>query len=199
MTLIEGFAADRSAIAALLPTMLATKRQGPGFQQALGWMVLEGGPGDEMIYHDGQTVGFASAVAYDPRARTGVIVLSNAASGVGDIARHLLRPSIPLTKPAAPAPRRTEIAVDPALFDRYAGSYEPGPGVVFAVSREGDALMLQLPGLPKLRLRPESDRNFFVAENTQLTLTFEVDAAGAVTKLLLKAPTGDVSARRTGR
>jgi CubicO group peptidase (beta-lactamase class C family) len=197
MTLLEAFAADRSPFASLLPTMLGTKRQGPGFQQALGWMVLEGGPGDGIVYHDGQTVGFASAVAYDAHARTGVVVLSNAAAGVGDIARHLLRPSIPLTAPAAPAPRRTEVVVDPALFDRYAGSYEPGPGAVFTVSREGDALMFQLPGLPKLRLRPESERDFFVAENPQLTVTFEVDAAGNVTRLLLKAPTGNVPARRT--
>jgi D-alanyl-D-alanine-carboxypeptidase/D-alanyl-D-alanine-endopeptidase len=196
MTLLEGLAADRSAIAHLLPTMLGTRRQGPGFEQALGWMVLQGGTDGEIIYHDGQTLGFAAAVAFEPRSSTGVVVLSNAASGVGDIARHLLRPAIPLATPAAPAPRRTEIVVDPALFDRYAGHYEPGPGVVFTVSREGDSLMLQLPGLPKLRLRPETERDFFVAENTRITVTFDVDPSGRVTRLLLKAPTGDVPATR---
>jgi len=56
--------------------------------------------------------------------------------------------------------------------------------------------MIQIPGIPKLRLRPESPRDFFVAENTRVTVTFNVDAAGHVTGLLLKAPTGNVPAVR---
>ena len=67
---------------------------------------------------------------------------------------------------------------------------------MFTVTREGDALMIQIPGIPKLRLRPESPRDFFVAENTRVTVNFNVDAAGRVTGLLLKAPTGNVPANR---
>jgi hypothetical protein len=67
---------------------------------------------------------------------------------------------------------------------------------VFTVTREADMLMIQIPGIPKLRLRPESARDFFVAENTRVTVTFNVDASGRVTSLLLKAPTGDVPAVR---
>jgi hypothetical protein len=64
------------------------------------------------------------------------------------------------------------------------------------VTREGDALMIQIPGIPKLRLRPESTREFFVAENTRVTVTFNVDSAGQATGLLLKSPTGNVPAVR---
>ena len=56
--------------------------------------------------------------------------------------------------------------------------------------------MLQLPGLPKLRLRPESEVEFFVAENTRISVVFETNAAGEVTRMLLKAPTGNVPAAR---
>lgn len=196
LTFMAVLADTRSPVAAVLPTMLGTRRQAPGFQQALGWMVLRRTSDDEILFHDGQTRGFASSIAYDPQARTGVVVLSNAAAGVGDIARHLLRPAIPLANPTGPAPLRTEIQVDLKLFDLYAGQYEPGPGAVFTVSREGDALMLQLPGLPKLRLRPESDRDFFVAENTRISVSFEVSSSSQVTRMLLKAPTGNVPAAR---
>ena len=197
LTFLAALDDARSIAAAALPTMLATRHEGPGFVQTLGWWIVSTGPEDPgILAHDGQTLGFASAIAYDTRTRSGVVVLSNSAASVGDLARHLLRPAIPLAKPQAPAPQRTEIAIDPAVLDRYAGRYEPGPGAVFVISREGEALMLQLPGLPKLRLRPESPRSFFVAENTRVTVTFEVDPAGRAVRLMLESPTGDVPAQR---
>ena len=190
-------AGDPTTVAgAAMPGMLAIRRQAPGFQQALGWMILAAGPGEGLLLHDGNTLGFASSMVYDPVSRTGVVVLSNSATSVSDIARHIARPAMPLAAPLLPAPRKTEIAIEPALFDAYAGAYEPGAGAVFTVTREGDALMIQIPGIPKLRLRPESTRDFFVAENTRVTVTFNVDAAGRVTGLLLKAPTGNVPAVR---
>jgi CubicO group peptidase (beta-lactamase class C family) len=182
--------------AGVLPVMLATRRPGPGLPQALGWWILGATAEDEgILVHDGGTLGFASGIAYDPKARVGVVVLSNTASGVGDLARHLLRPSIPLT---APAPARTEIELDPAALDGFVGRYEPGPGSAFEVTREGDALMIQLPNIPRLRLRAESPRVFYVAENTRITVTFDVDSDGRVTGLTLTAPTGTTPAKRIG-
>ena len=198
LNLLEAMTDPRSKTGAALPIMLGTRRQAPGFQQALGWMIV-GPPGNEILFHDGQTLGFASAIALDPQSRTGVVVLANAAIPIGDIARHILRPAIPLTAPVAPAPQKTEIAIDPTLLDRYAGEYEPKAGIVFGVTHEGDALMLQIPGLPKMRLRPERDREFFVAENTRITVAFEVDGTGEVTRMLFRAPGADVPAARIRR
>lgn len=188
---------EPSISSAALPTMLATRRTGPGIPQALGWWVVATGPSDQgILVHDGGTLGFSSSVAYDRETRTGVVVLSNSVSAVGDIARHILRPVIPLAAPAGVAPQKKEIQVDPARFDRYAGRYVPGPGAVFTITREGDALMIQLPGIPKLRLRAESERDFFVAENTRVTVSFEIGSDGRVTGLVLKSPAGDARAAR---
>lgn len=197
LTFLEALGRDDGPLAGLLPVMLATRRPGPGIPQALGWLMIEAGEG-VILSHDGGTLGFSSAVAYDPKARTGVVVLSNTASGVGDLARHLLRPAIPLAPPAGPAPTRTEIQLDPATFNRLVGRYEPAPGVAFDVIREADALFLQLPGLPRLRLRAETPRDFYAAENTRVTVTFAVDAEGNATALTLNAPTGTTPARRVG-
>jgi serine-type D-Ala-D-Ala carboxypeptidase/endopeptidase len=197
LTFLASLDGDHSPLKGVLTTMLETRRPGPGIPQALGWWIVATGPGDDgIVTHDGGTLGFGSAIAYDPKTRTGVAVLSNTVNGVGDIARHLLRPVIPLTKPAGAAPQKTEIAVDPLLFDRYAGRYEPAPGIAFVVSHEGDTLMIELPGVPKLRLRPESDRAFFVAENTRVALTFETDSNGQVTRLVLRSPDGETRATR---
>jgi serine-type D-Ala-D-Ala carboxypeptidase/endopeptidase len=196
LTLLAAVDDPMTVAGAAMPGMLAIRRQAPGFQQALGWMVLGGGPGAGLLLHDGNTLGFGSSIVYDPGSRTGVVVLSNSSASVSDIARHVARPAMPLAAPLSPAPRKTEVAIEPALLDVYAGAYEPGPGALFTVTREGDALMIQIPGIPKLRLRPESTRDFFVAENTRVTVTFDVDAAGHVTGLLLKAPTGNVPAVR---
>lgn len=73
---------------------------------------------------DGGTLGYASAVAWDPKKRVGVVVLSNQVAGVSDIARHLLRPNVPLERPTAT--KRTEIALDSAVLDAYTGRYERG-------------------------------------------------------------------------
>jgi CubicO group peptidase (beta-lactamase class C family) len=199
LTLLEALGRDEGPLAGVLPVMLATRRPGPGIPQALGWLMIGSSPHEPaLLSHDGGTLGFSSAVAYDPEARAGVVVLSNTSSGVGDIARHLLRPSIPLTPAAGPAPTRTEIQVDPAVLDRLIGRYEPAPGVAFDVSREGDALFIQLPGIPRLRLRAETPRTFYAAENTRVTVSFDLDAEGHANGLTLSGPSGTTPAKRIG-
>ena len=116
-------------------------------------------------------------------------MLSNHVAAVGDIARHLLRPDRPLAKPTAS--KRTEINLESAILDSYAGRYASA-AEVFVITREGTFLTLELPadwGLPKLRLRPESPRDFFTAE-LPLRVTYQTDTDGRVTGLLLYPPRG---------
>ncbi len=61
-------------------------------------------------------------MGFDPKARIGVVALSNTSTAVGvdDIGRHLLDASVPL----APAPKlHKEVPVDPKIFDGYVGTY----------------------------------------------------------------------------
>jgi D-alanyl-D-alanine-carboxypeptidase/D-alanyl-D-alanine-endopeptidase len=182
---------ERSSLAPAIDLMLASRRpkSRPGSAQSLGWTVEGEGEG-ELVFHDGGTFGYASAVAWDPTRRVGVVVLSNRLSDVADLARHLLRPEIPLAPPRAN--RHTEIALDSATLDAYAGRYEVTGEGVFVVAREGEFLTLESPpdwGLPKLRIRPEGRTEFFAAE-LPLRITFRTDAGGRVTGLLLHPPRG---------
>jgi len=188
---------ERSPLAPAMATLLSTRRPTPshGQAQALGWVVIGEGD-DQLIVHDGGTWGYVSAVAWDPRTRVGVVVLSNQMAGVGDIARHLLRPNVPLERPTA-AMKRTETALDSAVLDACAGRYEVPDEGAFIIVREGDSLTIQPPaswGLPKLRLRPENLRDFFVAE-LPLRVTFQTASDGRVNGLLVYPPRGQQAMR----
>lgn len=189
---------ERSPIAPAIEATLSVRRPtGGGSEQALGWTVI--GKGDnELIYRDGGTYGFASSVAWDPKKRTGVVVLSNQQGDVDDIARHLLRPDVPLAKPANT--KHVEIAIDSSLLDNYAGRYEAQGEGIFTIARENNFLTIESPadwGLPKLRIRPESPRDFFATE-LPVRVTFQVSNDGRVTGLLIYPPRGQkgVSANR---
>ena len=72
---------------------LAVRRPGPvaSTQIALAWYVSEM-QSHTVIRHNGITGGYRSFIAFDPQARTGVVVLSNAYTRIGpdDIGRHVL-------------------------------------------------------------------------------------------------------------
>ena len=94
--------------------LLAVRRDARwlGGKQALGWEVLDA-PGGAFVSKDGVTFGQTASVVLDPDRRMAVMALSNthpdlrnstlSGGGVGaaDIARHLLRPQIPLGRQAA--------------------------------------------------------------------------------------------------
>src|SRR5205085_9586407 len=128
---------------------------------------------------------YACAMAYDPNSRVGVVVLTNEVGDVGDVARHLLRPDFPLVKLANT--KHTEIALDAKILDSYVGRYEAKDEGIFIIARENDFLTIESPadwGLPKLRIHPESQRDFFAAE-LSLRVTFKVDNNNLVTGLLI--------------
>jgi serine-type D-Ala-D-Ala carboxypeptidase/endopeptidase len=177
------------AISATLKTRRIIK---PGNEQALGWNVFRAGD-DQVIFRDGGSFGYASAVAYDPKQRAGVVVLINQLGDVGDIARHLLDSDFPLAKPVQT--KHTEITLDSKRLDCLIGKYEAKGEGVFVVAREGAFLTFEAPadwGLPKLRIRPESPSDFFAAE-LPLRVSFQIENDCQITGLLVYPPRGQKS------
>ena len=137
-------------------------------------------------------------MAWQPQRRIGVVVLANQTTNVGDIARHLLQPSVPLEQPARA--RHTEITLDAAVLDKYVGRYDMQEEGVVVIARDGTLLTIELPsswGLPKLRLHAEGQRDFFATE-VPLRATFEADTEGRVKGMLVYPPRGQrsIPARR---
>jgi len=154
----------------------------PGLEIALGWHILSR-DGHEIIWHNGGTGGYRSFIGYDLKRRIGVVALSNAETraGVDDIGQHLLNTGTPLYQPLI---ERTEVSVNPRLFDGYVGHYELAPNFILAVTREGDHFFTQATGQPKVEIFPESERDYFL-KVVDAQITFEIDSQGRATGLIL--------------
>jgi hypothetical protein len=158
--------------------------------QALGWEVLGDAP-DEITFHNGGTGGYRSYVAFDPRRRVGVVVLTNAESVVGadDIGAYLMSgtPVAPLTPPLAPPPSsgpHHAIAVDPKVLAGYVGRYRWTSQSVVEITLENGHLFAQWTGEAKSEVFPERpDRVFWKVVDAQMD--FEVDPGGRATSLTL--------------
>jgi D-alanyl-D-alanine-carboxypeptidase/D-alanyl-D-alanine-endopeptidase len=167
----------------------------PDMQIAYAWHVQTKN-GNSIVWHNGGTGGYRTYMGYDPKSRAGVVVLENIASTAGpdDIGRHLLDASYPLQK-VEPIKEHVEVTVNSKLFDNYVGSYELAPNAILTVSRTGDELFTQLTGQPKVQVFPESDRKFFL-KVVDAQLTFDTDAQGKATEVVLHQNGRDITAKR---
>jgi len=192
---------NKTPLAPAMAAMLEVRRPSgtPGLEVALAWHIYSTASGATMIWHNGGAGGYRSFIGYDPKTRIGVVVLANAftAAGVDDIGLRLLNTKAPLLDASAflPAKERKQVAVDPKLFDRYAGRYQLAPNFVLTVTREGERLFAQATGQPKLELFAEGEKEYFL-KVVDAQITFEVDSGGAVNQLVLHQAGRDVPAKR---
>jgi CubicO group peptidase (beta-lactamase class C family) len=155
----------------------------------LGWQ-LGATDGVKDVGHGGSQQGASAMMLIAPDARAGVVVLINSdAAGASALATRLL--GIVLGLP----PRvRTEITVDPKLFDNYIGSYE-ATSVVMTISRADDRLFVQFPGQQKIQIFPENVRDYFF-KTSDSQITFVTDSNGPATELIMHEGGTDLYAKR---
>lgn len=121
----------------------------------------------------------------DPQGRaTGLVLHQNgrdlAAPRIGD----------------APAPKQhKEVAVDPRLFAGYVGRYQLAPNFVLEISQESGHLFEQATGQPKFELFAQDEKNFFL-KTVEAEITFETDARGKASSLILHQNSLDLPAKR---
>ncbi len=160
---------------------------------ALGWHVRRK---PKIVWHNGQTGGYHSMVAFMPGEKVGVVLLTNSASGLIDkVALDLLRRAAGL-KAEPMALRVLARDVDPVGFDDYVGVYTASPLFQLTVTREGDKLLCRATNQPRFRIFPLSDREFFY-KVVDARITFERDDGGKVTGLVLHQNGASVPARKT--
>jgi Domain of unknown function (DUF3471) len=70
------------------------------------------------------------------------------------------------------------------LLRRYAGDYQLAPGFVLTVTLEGEQLMTQGTGQPKVAIFPMSESEFFL-KVVDAQISFITGASGNVDKLVL--------------
>jgi hypothetical protein len=81
-------------------------------------------------------------------------------------------------------PERKAIMLPVGTLKKYVGTYELVPGVDIDMTLQGDQLMTQMTGQPKIPLYPETETRFFL-KVVDAQVEFVKDAKGTVTKLIL--------------
>ena len=139
----------------------------------------------KMVSHGGGINGFSTYLAYFPDDKVTIVVLRNSDDGTpapGAISRDLA--AIAFGEKYEIPREHISVKVDPKIFDAYVGQYQLTPALVLTIAREGDLLMGQATGQPKLELRPESETKFFIPE-VDAQVTFIKDNRGQITGLIL--------------
>lgn len=146
--------------------------------------------GDTMVWHNGGTAGFRTFLGWNPRTRTGIVLLSNASQDNEDIARHVL-----LGMPLAKVEARTEVVLPDSVLAGYVGRYEFAPTFTITVTLEDGRLFAQATDQPRFRTHAEArDRFFYRVVDAQLE--FRRGASGSVEGVVLVQGGGRNAGRR---
>lgn len=149
---------------------------------AYGWIVRDVA-GRKTVSHGGGINGFNTAFTRYPGEKLMVVAFSNVeGTRVGPVASDLA--AIALGMPYGLPKERLEVSVDPKILDTYVGRYELAPTFSITVTREGDGLMTQATGQPKVPIFAESETKFFLRV-VDAQLTFVKGPDGKVTHLIL--------------
>lgn len=135
--------------------------------------------GKQTISHGGAIFGFSTQISRFPSEKLTFIVLSNLqGSPAGRIANDLS--AIVFGQNYDIPQERKEIVVSSQILEKYVGSYQLLPNVVFHISLENGKLYGQVADQQKISLSAETETKFF-SRDVAVTITFNSDTQGNVT------------------
>ncbi len=155
-----------------------------------GWQISDV-RGHHVVHHGGAWQGFTMSIARYVDDKLTVIVMTNLAGArpgrIGKVIAGLYNAEL------GPAAYQT-VKIDPKIFDAYVGEYQLAPEVTLGISREGDRFWAKGTGQDPVELFAESETRFFF-DDSETEITFERDANGKVTHLVLHQE-GETEARK---
>ncbi|MBY0241207.1 MAG: serine hydrolase [Burkholderiaceae bacterium] len=175
--------------AAGTPYALAIQRQRPvmqGTDIALGWH-LSDVRGTRIVWHNGQTGGYAAFAGVTADGKRAVVVLANTSAPVDGIAQAAL-------VPGAPLPAATVVLAQEVLAG-YTGRYQLAPGFVLAVTPLRQGLQVQATGQPPFEAQA-TGRDEFVVAAVDAQLVFRRNAAGLVEGVVLRQNGREITGKR---
>lgn len=153
--------------------------------------------------HDGLFPGYVAAMAYFPQHQVAVAVQVNTdrekqvgegLSGYLDEAMKIIVGE--LTGKMFPEPQnRQAVAVDPKIFDGYAGQYEVAPGVILTITRDREHLMAQTKGQARAEMFPSSETEYF-SRRSDVQISFVKNEQGQVTGMVIVQNGRNIPARK---
>ena len=147
-------------------------------------LVIDNHSGRQRVHHDGGISGFASSLTRYPNEALTIVVLSNLGTALpGRIAEDLA--AIAFNEPYEIPTRPEAIDLDPAIYEKYVGTYQLLPEMQIAIRVEDGELTAQATGQGSFVLYPTSETEFF-AEVADITVVFSVSDVGTVEGLTLR-------------
>ena len=124
----------------------------------------------QRVLHDGGVSGFASSLAYYPGKGLTIVALSNFETAfpnrvVEDLA------AIAFGEPYKMPTQLEAIALDPAIYEKYVGTYQLLPEMQLAIRVEDGELTAQATGQSSFVLYPTSETDYF-AEAADIRILF---------------------------
>lgn len=174
----------------------------------LGWG-LYWTPSAKAFFKEGHAPGSRNyAVGFDNG--TGLVIMTNSSNGER-IFKELLETVLgnrftpiewhgftpyQLLPPRPPLKEHHEIVLDTTILNTYVGRYrDSATGTVLTVTRELGHLLIQEGDQAPQQIVPEGTRRFFSKTNDD-EFTFEVDATGRATAMILHIESGDIRLAR---
>lgn len=139
--------------------------------------------GRRQVSHGGSIEGFNTSLVYYPDSRVTVVSLGNVNGNAPDrmtdqLGRLVHGEAVVL------AGERTEVPVARDILARYVGTYQLAPQVSMMMTLDGNQLMTQLSGQPRLPVFPQSETLFFL-KVVDAQVEFVKDEKGAVSAAIL--------------
>jgi D-alanyl-D-alanine carboxypeptidase len=153
--------------------------------------------------HDGVFPGYVAAMSYFPQYRVAVAMQVNTdrekqvGQGFNGYIDEVMKIIVSeLTGKKIPEPQdRQAVAVDPKLYDSYAGQYEIEPGVVLTVRRDGEHLMVQAKKQAAAEMFPASETEYF-SRRSDAQIKFVKNEQGQVTGMIIVQHGRNIPARK---
>jgi CubicO group peptidase (beta-lactamase class C family) len=174
----------------------------------LGWGLYTTRYG-KAFFKEGHAEGFRNYTVVFDKPKDGIVIMTNSSNGEG-IFKYLLDKLLANTftpiewegytpydeLPARKAlPVHTEVTVAANLLDRLAGRYSPSPELVLVLTRvDGHLQLKENDGAPD-DLFPDSELRFF-SKTADDVVTFDLDASGKVTRLVIHTGGRDIPVKR---
>jgi D-alanyl-D-alanine carboxypeptidase len=181
--------------------ILAGIDNGEGDLYGLGVEIGEGRWG-KSYGHDGLFPGYVTAMQYFPQKRMAVAIQINTdrerqlpdLNTCIDEVMKIIVGELSGKKFEEPKDRKA-VAVDPKIFDSYAGQYEIEPGTIMTVRREGEHLMVQVNGQAAAEIFPASETEYF-SRRVDVQIKFVKNKQGEVTGIVIVQNGRNIPARR---
>lgn len=150
--------------------------------------------GHPIYFHEGGIAGFTSVNSWFPDQHAYVIVLDNVSSPyVMDVANSLT--AILFGEPYTLPKVLKAIRLPASELQKFVGTYQLDPKVLFTITLKGDQLVSQATGQPPVLIFPESKAEFFT-KTFPSSITFTTNPEGEVTGFVLHQAGQDNPAKK---